>query len=365
MKVFLIVETNFIEDTEFALARRNKKQRLSLDEKILIFKAVKYQKKRVVDVARGFGVSIGTVYSILRNLEKCRPNLFSETGRISRRILGSQRVTNLIKDYLAKTSHPFTWDDICKYLFKNLGIRLKREDVTQILKKSLNMSYKRGKSRPVGLQKEKQDLLKCYFAISIIPVLSQYEILINVDESSFSRTTKTMYSWSKRGEASELTNIGFNNSTSLITAISSTGKVFAVNTKGPVNSSLFLKFLKSLRRFIEEEWNVCLSKALVILDNAATHRSKKTIEFMKNQGWRLAFIPPYMPEMAPIEKYFARLKKSILRKTVNMKINWQSTEADNKLKEWVQKIKEKEVVKLWLTFTKELRNGVDLLKKFI
>ena len=115
------------------------------------------------------------------------------------------------------------------------------------------MSYKRGKSRPVGLQKEKQDLLKCYFAINIIPVLSQYEILINVDESSFSRTTKTMYSWSKRGEASELTNIGFNNSTSLITAISSTGKVFAVNTKGPVNSSLLLKFLKSLRRFIEEE----------------------------------------------------------------------------------------------------------------
>ena len=65
---------NFIEDTEFLLTRRDKKQRLSLDEKILIYKAVKFQKQRAIDAARKFGVSIGTVYSILRNLAVCRPN---------------------------------------------------------------------------------------------------------------------------------------------------------------------------------------------------------------------------------------------------------------------------------------------------
>ena len=83
-----------------------------------------------------------------------------------------------------------------------------------------------------------------------------------------------MYLLSKRGESSELTNIGFNNSTSEITAISSTGKVLAVNTKGPESSSFFLKFLKCLRKYIEEERNVCLNKVLVIHDNVATHRSK-------------------------------------------------------------------------------------------
>ena len=69
------------------------------------------------------------------------------------------------------------------------------------------MSYKRGKSRPVGFNKERQELLKCYFSISVIPILYQFEVLIIVDESSFSRSTKTMYSWSIKGEASELAKI--------------------------------------------------------------------------------------------------------------------------------------------------------------
>ena len=60
------------------------------------------------------------------------------------------------------------------------------------------MSYKRGKSRPVGFNKERQELLKCYFSINVVLMLSQFEVLINVDESYFSRSSKTMYSWFKK-----------------------------------------------------------------------------------------------------------------------------------------------------------------------
>ena len=54
------------------------------------------------------------------------------------------------------------------------------------------MSDKRGQSRSVLFEKKRQDLLKNYFTISIIPMLSQYEVIINVDESSFSRHTKAI-----------------------------------------------------------------------------------------------------------------------------------------------------------------------------
>ena len=116
------IQRNFIEDTEFSLTRRNKKQRLSLDEKILIYKAVKFQKQRAIDAARKFGVSIRTVDSILRNLAVCQPNFFSEVGRISRKISSSQWISNLIENYMADTLHPFTREDICRSLFKNIGI---------------------------------------------------------------------------------------------------------------------------------------------------------------------------------------------------------------------------------------------------
>ena len=84
-------------------------------------------------------------------------------------------------------------------------------------------------------------------------MLSQYEVIINVDESFFSRHTKAIYSWSKKGKPTELNKIEFINSTSMITAISPKGKVFSMSTTGSVDSSLFLKFLKNLRRFIEME----------------------------------------------------------------------------------------------------------------
>ena len=266
---------------------------------------------------------------------------------------------------MADTLHPFTWEDICRSLFKNFRIKLKREDVAKILKRSLNMSYKRGQSRPVWFEKNRQDLLKSYYAINIIQMLSQYEVIINVDESSFSRHTKAIYSWSKKDKATELNNIGFINSTSLMTAISSEGKVFAMSTTGSVNSSLFQKFLKHLRQFIEKEWSIRLNKALIILDNASIQRSKEIVSFTKNTPWRFAFIPPYMPELAPIEKYFARLKKFVIKKTAGIKINWQSTQSDDLLKESILKINENEVAKLWLTFTKELRNWLNSLKTSI
>ena len=120
-----------------------------------------------------------------------------------------------------------------------------------IMKKSLNISYKKENNVLLDFRRRK-NLLKSYFSISIIPMLPSYDILINIDETSFLRMTKSLYSLSKKVEDSELKNIGFNNSTSLITAILLTGKVSAAN------SSLFVKFSKNLHRFMKKESNVCL-----------------------------------------------------------------------------------------------------------
>ena len=159
------------------------------------------------------------------------------------------------------------------------------------------------------------DLLKCLFAIRIISHLSEFEMLINIDESSFSRTTKLAHSWLKKGKAWKLGNIWSSSSTFLITAITSRGNVFAANTKGSINSSMFLEFMAKLRTFIRGSCNIQEDRCLFIFDNASTHRSAKVVEYWKQYSLSVAFIPPYMPELAPIEKYFSILKNSILRRT--------------------------------------------------
>ena len=102
----------------------------------------------------------------------------------------------------------------------------------------------------------------------------------------------------------------------MITAMMSNGKVFAANTNGSVNTSIFIEFLKKLKEFIEIHDRTTIDRCMIILDNAMTHRSKKLQEYIKEDNVRLAYIPPYMPELAPIEKLFAKLKHSVLRNSI-------------------------------------------------
>jgi len=48
---------------------------------------------------------------------------------------------------------------------------------------------------------------------------------------------------------------------------------------------------------------------VVVLDNAAFHKSNKTREFMEQAGAPLLFLPPYSPDFNPREQDFAAIKK--------------------------------------------------------
>ncbi len=50
---------------------------------------------------------------------------------------------------------------------------------------------------------------------------------------------------------------------------------------------------------------------VVILDNASFHKSKKTIEIIENAGCKALFLPPYSPDLNPIEKFWANFKRKI------------------------------------------------------
>jgi transposase len=50
---------------------------------------------------------------------------------------------------------------------------------------------------------------------------------------------------------------------------------------------------------------------VVILDNATFHKSEKTRKLIENAGCRLLFLPPYSPDLNPIETFWANLKAKI------------------------------------------------------
>lgn len=52
------------------------------------------------------------------------------------------------------------------------------------------------------------------------------------------------------------------------------------------------------------------SGSVIVLDNAAFHKSTTTVELVKAAGSKLLFLPPYSPHLNPIEKLWANIKRS-------------------------------------------------------
>lgn len=49
----------------------------------------------------------------------------------------------------------------------------------------------------------------------------------------------------------------------------------------------------------------------VVMDNAAFHKSLKTQELIESVGCKVIFLPPYSPDLNPIEKFWANMKRWI------------------------------------------------------
>jgi len=59
---------------------------------------------------------------------------------------------------------------------------------------------------------------------------------------------------------------------------------------------------------------------VVIWDNATFHKSKKTKELIESVGCRVIFLPPYSPDLNPIEKFWANMKRWIKNNIIDFEI---------------------------------------------
>lgn len=76
---------------------------------------------------------------------------------------------------------------------------------------------------------------------------------------------------------------------------------------GPINGASFLAY-------VEHVLLPTLAPGdTVIIDNLGSHKSKRVRSLLRTAGARLVFLPPYSPDLNPIEQVFAKLK-AMLRK---------------------------------------------------
>jgi len=58
---------------------------------------------------------------------------------------------------------------------------------------------------------------------------------------------------------------------------------------------------------------------VIIMDNASFHKSQKTKELLESVGCTILFLPPYSPDLNPIEIFWANFKKLVQKNLMRFK----------------------------------------------
>lgn len=144
--------------------------------------------------------------------------------------------------------------------------------------------------------------------------LSEFESyhLVYVDESGcdkrigFRRT-----GWSPLGVAPvQVSQFHRDERYQILPAYAQDGIVFSRIFRGSTDATVFEDFIDQLLRHCGR-WPE--PKSVLVMDNASFHHSGRIAQMCADAGVKLVYLPPYSPDLNPIEEFFAELKGFIRR----------------------------------------------------
>ena len=103
---------------------------------------------------------------------------------------------------------------------------------------------------------------------------------------------------------------------SALTAMSTNGILDCYTTTGSVTAEKFEHFVQQSLQPVLQPFDGVNPNSVVVLDNASIHHVDGVVQAIQNTGALVHFLPPYSPDLNPIEEAFSKLKS-------NMKANEQ------------------------------------------
>ena len=130
------------------------------------------------------------------------------------------------------------------------------------------------------------------------------DTLVYLDETGFDLSTQRDYGRAAKGHKVYGTRHGHKRPrTGLLGALIAGRLAAPMLFDGTCNTGVFNAWLQT---FLVPRLNKGMT---IIMDNASFHRSAKTQQIIAAAGCHLLFLPPYSPDLNPIEKTWAKLKR--------------------------------------------------------
>ena len=228
----------------------------------------------------------------------------------------------------------------------------------RFVKKELKYCYKRGSSRSYLSINDDLKYWQSIFALRVLKNLSLGKIFINVDESSFTKSVKSNYSWLPVGESHPIVNTLGTGRAVVLFALISNGDWFWFISKRTTNSEVFWNFIILLAKYIELWMDFSASESKLILDNASIHLSTVTKQITRKLGFRMWLLPQYSPNLAPVEIVFGMLKSKLRMKKSKQVIKFSMISGRKEICDVLAGFTKVKVSRLWLVFVREAKKAI-------
>lgn len=131
--------------------------------------------------------------------------------------------------------------------------------------------------------------------------------LVFIDEAGAKTNMTRLYGRAEKGErVVDLAPHGHWCTTTMISSIRLNGSTACMAVDGSTTGDVF-------RAYAEHVLVPSLRPGdIVVLDNLASHKDQAALEMIRQAGAEVRFLPPYSPDLNPIEKMWSKIKQ-ILR----------------------------------------------------
>ncbi|CEJ62928.1 Putative Transposase [Penicillium brasilianum] len=265
------------------------------------------------EMAKAAECSKRSIINISNNL-RWFGNVKAPQTRVGRRRTVTPSMLEALCDHLLEKPGLYV-DEMAIFLWDEFRVQVTNSSLKRALA-SVGWSKKVARQRA----KEQNADLRDFYLHNLSDFQSHH--LVYVDESGcdkrigFRRT-----GWSPLGVTPlQVANFHRDQRYQILPAYCQDGIVLSRVFQGSTDATLFADFIEQLLRHCGR-WPE--PKSVIVMDNASFHRSDRIEEMCSDAGVKLVYLPPYSPDLNPIEEFFSELKAFIKR-------NWVHYEEDTK-----------------------------------
>jgi transposase len=229
--------------------------------------------------------------------EKLKPDNGGSVSKLT------DQQTKEILEYLEKNTYTKA-EDICKHIAKIYQVNYTVSGMTKWLQQH-DFSYKKPKAVPAKADTEQQEtFIEKY--LQLVEETPKDEPIIFIDAVHPTMATKVSCGWIKKGTDKLIQQTASRTRVNIIGSIELSTMKTITNRPETVNGKTTIEFLKHLKLSYPSA-----KKLHVILDQSGYHRSELVQEFAKTEKIELHYLPPYSPNLNPIERLWKVMNEKI------------------------------------------------------